>query len=98
MSRRVATLGSWRTNLVRVLPPLPHYHRRSNVETAFAMIKAKFGSAVASRLPTAQANEFLARCVAHNLCCVVKAIFTAGLAPTFWPNAPAALPSPVEPS
>jgi hypothetical protein len=29
----------------------------------------------------------LAKCVAHNLCCVVKAIFTAGLAPTFWPDA-----------
>jgi hypothetical protein len=26
-------------------------------------------------------------CVAHNLCCVVKAIFTAGLAPTSWPDA-----------
>ena len=65
---------------------LPHYHRRSNVETVFAMIKAKFGAAVASRLPTAQVNEVLAKCVAHNLCCVVKAIFTANLAPTFWPD------------
>jgi len=71
-----------------------HYHRRSNVETTFAMIKRRFGGAVASRLPTARANEILARCVAHNLCCVVKAIFTAGLAPTFWPDAPAALPAP----
>jgi transposase len=68
---------------------LPHYHRRSNVETVFAMIKAKFGAAVRSRLPVAQVNEVLAKCVAHNLCCVVKAIFTAGLAPTFWPDATA---------
>jgi transposase len=66
---------------------LPHYHRRSNVETVFAMIKAKFGAAVLTRLPIAQVNEVLAKCVAHNLCCVVKAIFTAGLAPTFWPDA-----------
>ena len=29
---------------------LPHYHRRSNVETVFAMIKAKFGADVRSRL------------------------------------------------
>src|SRR6185503_7640770 len=29
-------------------------------------------------------------CVAHNLCCLVKAIFTAGLAPAFWQDAPAA--------
>jgi hypothetical protein len=64
-----------------------HYHRRSNVETVFAMIKAKVGAAVLTRLPVAQVNEVLAKCVAHNLCCVVKAIFTAGLAPTFWPDA-----------
>jgi transposase len=68
---------------------LPHYHRRSNVETTFAMIKAKFGAAVRARVPIAQVNEVLAKCVAHNLCCVVKAIFTAGLAPTFWPDATA---------
>lgn len=72
---------------------LAHYHRRSNVETVFAMMKARFGAAVASRLPTAQVNEVLAMCVAHNLCCLVKAIFTAGLAPAFWQGAPAALPS-----
>lgn len=70
---------------------LARYHRRSNVETVFAMMKARFGAAVSSRLPVAQANEVLAICVAHNLCCLVKAIFTAGLAPTFWQDAPAAL-------
>jgi hypothetical protein len=69
---------------------LAHYHRRSNVETVFAMLKARFGAAVASRRPTAQANEVLAMCVAHNLCCLVRAIFTAGLAPVFWQGAPAA--------
>jgi Transposase DDE domain len=73
---------------------LLHYHRRSNVETTFSMIKRKFGSAVASRLPTAQANEVLAKCVAHNLCCVVKAIFTAGLrADVLARRAPTALPT-----
>jgi hypothetical protein len=66
---------------------LPHYHRRSNVETVFAMIKAKFGAAVRARSPVAQVNEVLTKCVAHNLCCVAKAIFTAGLEPTFWPDA-----------
>lgn len=71
-----------------------HYHRRSNVESTFDMIKARFGATVAMRRPTAQANEVLAKCVAHNLCCMVKAIFTAGLVPTFWPDALAALPSP----
>jgi hypothetical protein len=49
------------------------------------MIKAKFGAAVRSRLAVAQINEVLAKCVAHNLCCMVKAI-TADLAPTFSPD------------
>jgi hypothetical protein len=48
---------------------------------------------VLSRRPVAQINEVLAKCVAHNLCCVVKAIFTAGLAPTFWSDAPVGEPS-----
>jgi len=72
---------------------LEHYHRRSNVETVFAMMKARFGASVASRLPTARANETLARCIAHNLVCVTRSIFIAGLAPVFWQDAPAALPS-----
>jgi transposase len=72
---------------------LAHYHRRSNVETIFHMVKARFGASVASRLPTAQVNEVLAMCVAHNLCCLVKAIFTAGLAPTFWQDADPAFPA-----
>jgi transposase len=73
---------------------LAHYHRRSNVETVFAMMKARFGASVASRLPTAQVNEVLAMCVAHNLCCLIKAIFTAGLAPVFWQDTPATPPPP----
>jgi len=54
------------------------------------MMKARFGASVASRLPTAQVNEVLAMYVAHNLCCLVNAIFTTGLAPTFWHDAPTA--------
>jgi transposase len=88
---------AWSRHLVEFLTNqdkfLSHYHRRSNVETVFAMLKARFGASVASRLPTARANEVLAMCVAHNLCCLVKAIFTAGLAPTFWQDAPAHLPA-----
>jgi transposase len=85
----------WSRHLVEFLTNqdrfLAHYHRRSNVETVFSILKARFGASVASRLPIARANEVLAMCVAHNLCCLVKAIFTAGLAPTFWQGAPAHL-------
>ena len=66
---------------------LPHYHRRSNVETVFSMMKTKFGGAIRARRPTSQINEVLCKCLAHNLCCLVKAIFMSGLAPTFWDDA-----------
>ena len=29
----------------------------------------------------------LAKCLLHNLTCVVQAVFSAGLAPTFWQDA-----------
>lgn len=71
---------------------LKHYHRRSNVETVMMMLKSKFGGAVRSKTATAQMNEVLAKCLLHNLCCLVNAIFTAGLAPKFWQDAAAPAP------
>lgn len=66
---------------------LPHYNRRSNVETVMSMLKMKFGASVRSRSPIAQMNEVLAKCLLHNLACLVQAIFAAGLAPRFWQDA-----------
>jgi transposase len=43
---------------------LTHYHKRSNVETTFSMIKSKFGERLRSKAETAQVNEALARCCA----------------------------------
>lgn len=77
---------------------LKHYHRRSNVETVMMMLKSKFGGAVRSKTPTAQMNEVLAKVLCHNLCCLVHAIFTAGLAPKFWQDAaPEPVPAPQRP-
>lgn len=47
---------------------LSHYHKRSNVESTFSMIKAKFGNAVRSKTPTAMVNEVLCKILCHNLC------------------------------
>jgi transposase len=52
-----------------------HYHKRSNVETTFHMIKAKFGSYVRSKTLTAQINEVLCKVLCHNLCCLVQAAY-----------------------
>jgi hypothetical protein len=75
-----------------------HYAFRNNVEATFASMKQKFGGAVASRDPIARINELLGKAVAHNLCCVVKAIFMSGLAPTFWPDATSPIEPPIEPA
>ncbi|MGH9280664.1 MAG: transposase [Acidimicrobiales bacterium] len=62
---------------------LTHYHRRSNVETTFSMIKAKFGDALLSKSDNGQVNEVLAKVLAHNICVVIGAIHELGIEPAF---------------
>lgn len=63
---------------------LTHYHRRSNVETTFSMIKRKFGSSLRSKSYEGQVNEVLAKVILHNLCVVISAMHELGLEmPTF---------------
>jgi transposase len=50
---------------------LSKYHKRSNVESTFSMIKAKFGGAVRSKTRIAQVNESLCKILAHNICCLI---------------------------
>jgi transposase len=56
-----------------------HYHKRSNVETTFSMIKAKFGERLRSKSHTAQINEVLCKVLCHNLCCVIQSMYELGL-------------------
>jgi len=65
---------------------LAHYHKRSNVETAFSMIKGKFGDAVRSKSDTGQLNEVLWKVLCHNLCVLIQAIHEMGIEPTFDKN------------
>ena len=67
---------------------LGHYHKRSNVESTFSMIKAKFGASVRSKTATAQMNEVLCKVICHNLCVLVGSIYELGIAPTFWAELP----------
>jgi hypothetical protein len=51
---------------------LAHYHKRSNVESTFSMIKAKFRDHERSKTPVAMANEVLCKIICHNLCVLVQ--------------------------
>jgi transposase len=62
---------------------LAHYHKRSNVETVFAMMKAKFGDNLLSKTEVAQTNEVLAKVIAHNLCVLIQSFHELGVDPSF---------------
>jgi transposase len=61
-----------------------NYHKRSNVETTFMMIKTKFGDALRSKTRTAQINEALCKVLCHNVCCLIQSMYELGLKPKFW--------------
>ena len=58
------------------------YHQRSNIETAFHMVKEKFGGWVKSKTRTAQINEVLVKVLLHNLAVLVDAMYTLGVDPS----------------
>jgi len=58
---------------------LSRYHARSNVETTFSMIKAKFGDSLRSKSDVGQMNEVLCKVIAHNLCVLIACMFEIGL-------------------
>jgi transposase len=60
-----------------------HYHKRSNVETTFHMIKSKFGQRLRSRTLTAQINEALCKVLCHNLCVVIQSVHELGIETNF---------------
>jgi transposase len=62
---------------------LAHYHKRSNVESVFQMIKSKFGERLRSKNETAQINEALTKVLAHNLCVVIQSMYELNVTPEF---------------
>jgi transposase len=62
---------------------LGHYHKRSNVESTFSMIKAKFRDHVRSKTDIAMKNEVLCKILCHNICCLISAMYELGIEPTF---------------
>ncbi len=66
---------------------MARYHQRSNVESTFSMLKAKFGDGVRSKTDTAMKNEVLAKILCHNIVVLISAMYELGIDPVFWgPN------------
>jgi len=61
-----------------------NYHKRSNVESTFHMIKAKFGDALRSKTKTAQINEALCKILCHNICVLIQSMHELNLKPKFY--------------
>ncbi len=63
---------------------MEHYHKRSNIETAYSMIKGKFGSSLRSKSDTGQINEALCKVLAHNICVLIQAMHALNIHPVFY--------------
>ena len=59
------------------------YHKRSNIESTFSMMKRKFGDAIRSKTEVAMKNEVLCKVLCHNICCLISAIHELGIQPMF---------------
>jgi transposase len=68
---------------------LKHYHQRSNVESTFSMVKAKFRDHVRSKTDVAMKNEVLCKFLCHNIVVVHQSHIELGIEPTFWGDRPA---------
>lgn len=66
---------------------LQRYHKRSNVESTFSMMKRKFGDAVRSKTDAAMVNEVLCKLLAHNLCCLIQEEHELDIESVFWKDA-----------
>lgn len=60
-----------------------HYHKRSNVESAFGSIKARFDHDLDARNETSLQAEALCKVLCHNICVIIDAMYELGLDPGF---------------
>ena len=61
-----------------------HYIQRVQAEAGFFALKERFGRKLDTRLPMAQYNELSARCICHNIYCVLRAKHELQIEPSFF--------------
>jgi transposase len=60
---------------------LQHYHNRSNIESTFFAIKAKFGDCLKNKTFTSQTNEVFCKLIAYNITVLISAMFELKIEP-----------------
>ena len=61
-----------------------HYHKRSNIETTYGMIKGKVESHLRSKSDAGQINEALCKVLCHDICVLIQEMHEEpGIGPTF---------------
>jgi len=65
---------------------LMHYHKRSNIESTFTMMKRKFGDSLRSTSDVAMVNQTLCKILAHNLVVLIHETNELRIQPVFWPE------------
>ncbi len=63
---------------------LKKYHQRSNIESTFSMVKAKFRDHVRSKTDVAMKNEVLTKFLCHNIVVVHQSQIELGIEAEFW--------------
>jgi transposase len=58
---------------------MEHYHRRSNVETTFHMLKSRYGDYLTTKSFPANKNEVLMRVICHNVCVLIQESIELGI-------------------
>lgn len=54
---------------------LAHYSQRAQVETAFSMMKMKFGDSLRSKNEVPMKNEALCKALCHNISCLIRMMY-----------------------
>jgi len=67
---------------------LKHYHQRSNAESTFSMVKAKFRDHVRSKTDVAMKNEVLCKFLCHNIVVVHQSQIGLGIELVCWGDKP----------
>lgn len=62
---------------------LQHYHKRSNVESTFSMMKRKFRDSLRSKTDVAMVNETLCKVLCHNLVVLIHEMRELGIENNF---------------